>query len=92
MQSESVQYFQFDSMGNMYVYPPGAGCTGELKLLKPGDEMIYNSKEEDICVSQVENCEVSVAQVESPQICQTSEKVTSSRCAFKTPLHIYIYV
>ena len=55
MQSESVQYFQIDSMGNTYVYPPGAGCTGELKLLKPGDEMIYNSKEEDICVSQVEN-------------------------------------
>ena len=26
--------------------------------------------------------------MESPQICQTCEKVTSNRCAFEAPLHV----
>ena len=30
---ESMQFFQFDSKGNMFVYAPGAGCTGEAKLV-----------------------------------------------------------
>ena len=40
---ESVQYFQFDQQGNMYVFAPGAGCTGESKLVRPGDEMIFSN-------------------------------------------------
>ena len=39
--SEPVQYFQFDSDGNMYIFPPGSGCTGEPTLVKPGDELFY---------------------------------------------------
>ena len=27
----------------MYVFAPGAGCTGLTRLLRPGDEMIFNS-------------------------------------------------
>ena len=34
-----MQYFQFDSEGNMYVYRPGAGCSGIAKLVKPGDDL-----------------------------------------------------
>ena len=26
--SESVQFMQFDKEGNLYVYKPGAGCSG----------------------------------------------------------------
>ena len=44
-QSESVQYFQFDQEGNMFVYPPGGGLSGIPKLVKPGDEMIFSSVE-----------------------------------------------
>ena len=27
----------------MYIFAPGAGCTGLTKLVKPGDELIFNS-------------------------------------------------
>ena len=27
--TESVQCFQFDKDGNMFIFPPGSGCTGE---------------------------------------------------------------
>ena len=36
---ESVQYFQFDSDGNIYVYCPGAGFSGIAKLVRPGADM-----------------------------------------------------
>ena len=42
--SESVQFFQFDSEGNMYMFAPGAGCTGVIKLVQPGDEMIFTGQ------------------------------------------------
>ena len=37
--SEPVQYFKFDQDGNMYMYEPGAGFSGEAKLVQPGDEL-----------------------------------------------------
>ena len=42
MDTESNQFFQFDRVGNMYVFAPGAGATGPSKLVKPGDELIFN--------------------------------------------------
>ena len=27
----------------MYIFAPGVGCTGPTKLVKPGDEIIFNS-------------------------------------------------
>ena len=27
----------------MYIYAPGAGCTGEAKLVRPGDELIFST-------------------------------------------------
>ena len=38
-----VQYFQFDSAENMYIFAPGAGCTGETKIVRPGDELFLAS-------------------------------------------------
>ena len=43
MESESKQFCQFDWEGNMYVFAPGAGCTGLTHLVRPGDELIFNS-------------------------------------------------
>ena len=40
---DSTQFFQFDCKGNMYIYEPGAGCTGDAKLVKPGDELIFST-------------------------------------------------
>ena len=36
---EDVQYFQFDSDGNMYIYEPGAGCSGIPRRVEPGEEL-----------------------------------------------------
>ena len=41
-ETESTQFFQFDSHRNMYIFTPGAGCMGPTKLVRPGDEMIFN--------------------------------------------------
>ena len=38
-----MQFFQFDKEGNMFIFAPGAGCTGPTKLVKPGDKLIFNS-------------------------------------------------
>ena len=43
--SEPVQYFQFDSHGNMFVYPPGSGFSGVPKLVHPGDELVMERNE-----------------------------------------------
>ena len=40
---ESTQFFQFDTEGNMYVFAPDTGCTGPTRLVRPGDELIFNS-------------------------------------------------
>ena len=40
-QSESVQYFQFDKEGNMFVFPPGSGFSGKPRLVKPGESLIF---------------------------------------------------
>ena len=38
---ETVQYFQFDKEGSMYIFDAGAGCTGVPKMVKPGDKLIF---------------------------------------------------
>ena len=36
---EDVQYFQFDSDGNMFVYRPGSGFSGPSVRVEPGFDM-----------------------------------------------------
>ena len=40
---DSVQYFQFDSKGNMCIYTPGAGCMDDAKFMAPGDDLIFSN-------------------------------------------------
>ena len=37
--TEPVQYFQFDQDGNMYMYAPGAGFSGNCTLVRPAVEL-----------------------------------------------------
>ena len=37
--SESVQYFQFDKDGNMFVFEPGSGFSGKAFRVEPGFEL-----------------------------------------------------
>ena len=47
--SEDVQYFQFDAIGNMFVYCPGSGFSGVSKLVRPGEDLnvIWSDSEEN---------------------------------------------
>ena len=81
LKSQSVQYFQFDSEGNMYMYPPGCGFSGKPKLVHPGDELFL---EEEIPSSET----FTVAACSQEVNCQmesTLSTLSSSR-SFKTPL------
>ena len=49
---EMVQYFQFDADSNMFVFPPGSGCSGVPRLVQPGDELVFNTSDSEEC-SQV---------------------------------------
>ena len=82
---ESVQFFQFDKDGNMYVFPPGSGCTGEPKLVHPGDEFTFSGIEDE---SKVGNNAVNAcdATTHSSQISDVTEIVSSSGRSFKVPL------
>ena len=42
--SESVQYFQFDSVGNMFIFEPGAGFSGNSTLARPGDQLFTEGR------------------------------------------------
>ena len=37
--TKPVQYFQFDKDGNIYIYAPGAGFSGNCTLVRPGNEL-----------------------------------------------------
>ena len=56
---ESVQFFQFDYEGNMFVFEPGAGCSGPSTLVKPGDELIFNKENSQMQVFSDRKCAVS---------------------------------
>ena len=36
-----MQYFQFDKDGNMFVFEPGAGFSGNCQVVKPGEDLIF---------------------------------------------------
>ena len=46
VKSEDIQYMRFDSEGNLYLYEPGSGISGEpCKVIQMGsDEVIYEDK------------------------------------------------
>ena len=85
--TETVQFFQFDKDGNMYVFPAGSDCTGNLQLVHPGDELIFSNTEED---SQKVNEEVVDCNEVAPS-CLTekmefSHSSTNSGHSFHEPL------
>ena len=43
---QTAQFFQFDRNGNTFIFACGTGCTGQAKLVQPGDELIFCSTHE----------------------------------------------
>ena len=68
--TNSVQYFQFDSQGNMYIYVPGAGCTGDTKFVAPGDDFIFSD------TTQWDQCEGALLS----DVLAKEESMLSSTC------------
>lgn len=85
--SEDVQYFQFDKEGNMYVFPPGSGFTGEAKLVKPGDELFGKDNTSSINeiggeLSQCKDLNAVKSDVCSELLAKSDVSQTSSRYLF----------
>ena len=81
-QVETVQFFQFDSEGNMYMFPPGGGCTGIPKLVLPGDEMIFSGE----TVGYGQKSETSSSSVLDSQNLQSDSSSSVSKRSFNAPL------
>ena len=80
-ESETVQYFEFDQDGNMFIYPSGAGCTDESRLVQPGGEMIFGHYEEELpqnvkfegdvlSMQQVVSTKSNIAESSSTEVCK----------------------
>ena len=80
-QVETVQFFQFNSDGNMFMFPPGTGCTGIPKLVKPGDEMTFSGDSSGFSQEVNEN-EISSSSVLDVTETKTQDHVTVSKCTF----------
>ena len=83
-QTETVQYFQFDGEGNMFIYPPGAGVSGVPKLVRPGDEMIFNSYDTEVKSTLDISSQVSDKITEETQDTQISQ--VSTQRDYNAPL------
>ena len=81
---ETTQFFQFDQKGNMYVFAPGAGCTGAMRLVKPGDELIYYSSYNPLDWATEISVKTEKEDMALPATCPGG--VNTSGCEFKPPL------
>ena len=84
---ETVQFFQFDKEGNMYIFPPRTGCNGVPKFVHPGDEMIFNTGVEE---SQIGSSDVTVRYAlqgsTQDDLSQAMPNTRSNVRTFKQPL------
>ena len=84
-ESESTQFFQFDHQGNTYVFAPSAGCTGPTRLVRPGDELIFNSSYNQSDWGTGGTVKTKYKEGDLPQTCPATVSSTSHR-EFKEPL------
>ena len=69
----------------MYVFPAGAGCTGNPRCVEPGDEMIFNDEtqlEQDLKLEVGDACEFDCSTQSKP----STEVIPSGMRTFKDPL------
>ena len=92
--SESVQFFQFDQQGNMFVFEPGAGCTGMTTLVRPGDDLIFDShSRSNVSVEQLSQSE-HLALIPSSSSSETLSKISSryNLMNFLGQFNLWIYL
>ena len=84
-ESESTQFFQFDKEGNMYVFAPGTGCTGPIRLVGPGDKLIFNGTYNPDDWALETKPQITYKDTGLLHTCPGGDVSTSS-CEFKLPL------
>ena len=84
-QMETIQYFQFDQTGNMFVYPASCGCTGIPKLAKPGDDIFFSDSGEEIITNTMGSDESFVTETQYSTV-QVMACVSSAPNTFLQPL------
>ena len=90
--SETVQFFQFDSDGNMFVFPAGSGCTGVPRLVQPGEQYIFGGQSVQSEENLFQSSGLSVIGLETKAnsvddgIVSSSVMLPSGERGFKIPL------
>ena len=69
----------------MYIFVPGAGCTGPTRLVRPGDEMIFNSSYNPSDWATETMVKTEIDDTAIPHTCPVGS-VASTACTFKAPL------
>ena len=69
----------------MYIFAPGAGCTGPMRLVRPGDEMIFNSSYNPSDWATESTMKTEFDDTAFPHTCPTGG-VASTTHTFKEPL------
>ena len=69
----------------MYIFAPGAGCTGPTRLVRPGDEMIFNSSYNPSNWATESTVKTEIDDTAIPHTCPAGV-VASTTCTFKAPL------
>ena len=69
----------------MYIFAPGTGCTGPTRLVRPGDEMIFNSSYNPSDWATESTVKTEIDDMAIPHTCLTGG-VASTAHTFKVPL------
>ena len=85
---ESVQYFQFDKEGNMYVFEPGSGFSGCCLRVEPGFKL--NECSENSFFSDGVSGESSSVTKSPSEICQEAVEC-GSQIVSPTPLKRFVF-
>ena len=104
-QSEDIQYSQFDKEGNMFIFEPGAGCTGVPRKVEPGEELHLSSWSEvnvtetsvkSKVQSSMQNIQVDAVQMECSQMSEKQKNrrryILSISISSECHLNCHIYV
>ena len=70
----------------MYIFTPGAGCTGPTKLVKPRDELIFNSSYNPSDWTMDKMVASGYKESKLQSTCPSQTKQQPAACEFKVPL------
>ena len=70
----------------MFVFEPGAGCTGVPRLVQPGEDLVLSGQSEQIDISDLFDTKPSVRGSDSTQVNEVAMSDVGIKRAFNVPL------